>query len=101
MENKKPINKKWYFFLMFQALLLLSKFSPEIAGDQMETCRLHDAVNVLLSLQAWNSLLCILYAIRQVQYIETILFHGRVVNQNSSAYFYLLSSTPFFNVTPW
>jgi len=39
---------------MFQALLLLSKFSPEIAGDQMETCRLHDAVNVLLSLQNPN-----------------------------------------------
>jgi len=35
-----------------KALLLLSKFSPDIAGDQMETCRLHDAVNVLLSLQA-------------------------------------------------
>jgi len=39
---------------MFQALLLLSKFSPDIAGDQMETCRLHDAVNVLLSLQNPN-----------------------------------------------
>jgi cycloartenol synthase len=36
----------------FQALLLLSKFSPDIAGDPMETYRLHDAVNVLLSLQA-------------------------------------------------
>jgi len=37
-----------------KALLLLSKFSPDIAGDQMETCRLHDAVNVLLSLQNPN-----------------------------------------------
>ncbi|RLN03681.1 hypothetical protein C2845_PM13G05590 [Panicum miliaceum] len=28
-----------------KALLLLSTFSPDIAGDPMETCRLHDAVN--------------------------------------------------------
>ena len=83
---------------MFQALLLLSKFSPDIAGDQMETCRLHDAVNVLLSLQAWNSLLCILYAIRQVQDIEAILFHLRVVNQKSKQFYILLSPQqyPFF-----
>jgi hypothetical protein len=33
---------------------MLSKFSSDIGSDQMETCRLYNAVNVLLSLQAWN-----------------------------------------------
>lgn len=37
-----------------KALLLLSKFPSDIVGDQMETCRFHDAVNVLLSLQNPN-----------------------------------------------
>ncbi|CAL5007612.1 unnamed protein product [Urochloa decumbens] len=37
-----------------KASLLLSKFSSDIAGDQMETNRLYDAVNVLLSLQNPN-----------------------------------------------
>ncbi|KAK3121299.1 hypothetical protein QOZ80_8BG0650330 [Eleusine coracana subsp. coracana] len=37
-----------------KALLMLSKFSTDIAGDQMETCRFYDAVNVLLSLQNPN-----------------------------------------------
>ncbi|KAK8450401.1 hypothetical protein SEVIR_6G021300v4 [Setaria viridis] len=37
-----------------KALLLLSKFSSDVAGDQIETCRLHDAVNILLSLQNPN-----------------------------------------------
>ncbi|XP_020157569.1 lupeol synthase-like [Aegilops tauschii subsp. strangulata] len=37
-----------------KALLLLSKFPSEIVGDQMETCRFHDAVNILLSLQNPN-----------------------------------------------
>lgn len=41
-------------FIAFQALLLLSKFPSDIVGDQMETCRFHDAVNILLSLQVWN-----------------------------------------------
>ncbi|TVU43315.1 hypothetical protein EJB05_09774 [Eragrostis curvula] len=37
-----------------KALLLLSKFSPHTTGDQMETRRVYNAVNVLLSLQALN-----------------------------------------------
>uniref|UniRef100_A0A8R7QX31 Terpene cyclase/mutase family member n=2 Tax=Triticum urartu TaxID=4572 RepID=A0A8R7QX31_TRIUA len=37
-----------------KALLLLSKFPSDIVGDQMETCRFHDAVNILLSLQNPN-----------------------------------------------
>ncbi|CAM0910966.1 unnamed protein product [Alopecurus aequalis] len=37
-----------------KALLMLSKFPPDIVGDQMETYRFHDAVNVLLSLQNPN-----------------------------------------------
>ncbi|KAJ1267796.1 hypothetical protein BS78_07G085600 [Paspalum vaginatum] len=37
-----------------KVLLLLSKFSSNIGVDQIETCRLHDAVNVLLSLQNPN-----------------------------------------------
>ncbi|AQK41043.1 Camelliol C synthase [Zea mays] len=39
-----------------KVLLMLSRFSSDIGSDQMETCRLYDAVNVLLSLQAWNYL---------------------------------------------
>nr|UMM64880.1 2,3-oxidosqualene cyclase [Avena strigosa] len=37
-----------------KALLLLSKFPSGIVGNQMETCRFHDAVNILLSLQNPN-----------------------------------------------
>ncbi|XP_066350759.1 cycloartenol synthase 2-like isoform X4 [Miscanthus floridulus] len=37
-----------------KVLLMLSKFSSDIGSDQMETCRLYDAVNVLLSLQNPN-----------------------------------------------
>lgn len=45
---------KDFAFLLFQALLMLSKFPPDIVGNQMETYRFHDAVNILLSLQVWN-----------------------------------------------
>jgi hypothetical protein len=31
---------------------MLSKFSTDVAGDQMESCRFYNAVSILLSLQA-------------------------------------------------
>ncbi|KAK1609389.1 hypothetical protein QYE76_033062 [Lolium multiflorum] len=37
-----------------KALLMLSKFPSDIVGNQMETYRFHDAVNILLSLQNPN-----------------------------------------------
>ncbi|KAM0905444.1 hypothetical protein ACQ4PT_017367 [Festuca glaucescens] len=37
-----------------KALLMLSKFPSDIVGNQMETYRFHDAVNILLSLQILN-----------------------------------------------
>ena len=45
-----------------------------------------------------TTLLCIPYAIRQVQDIEAILFHRRVVNQKSKQFYILLSPQqyPFF-----
>lgn len=52
---------KYFVFLLFQALLMLSKFPSDIVGNQMETYRFHDAVNILLSLQVWNHTIYLLH----------------------------------------
>lgn len=42
-------------YLPLQAVLLLSKLPTEMVGDPIGVERLHDAVNVILSLQVFKS----------------------------------------------
>lgn len=85
---------KDFVFLLFQALLMLSKFPSDIVGNQMETYRFHDAVNILLSLQVWNHTIYLLHTMVYAVERDTCPLKQYKKRQIQSQQYLLLSIEP-------